>query len=101
MRKPRAITNCVASHYTGPSERIVEFSFPGTDGPAGGRLRLSYVNGEPRVELYRVEGCKVVAPDTDMATRLRDIERTLADHPDASKGNTKVHYALMRAKVAP
>lgn len=64
-RKPRAITKCVANAYTGPTERIVEFSFPGTDGPAGGLMRLAYRNGQPHVELYRVEGCVVNAPVTD------------------------------------
>jgi hypothetical protein len=31
---------------------------------------------------------------------LEDIERDLASHPDANTGNTKVHYALMRARGA-
>lgn len=98
MGKPRVITRCVANAYTGPRERIVEFSFPGTEGPAGGLMRLSYRNLLPHVELYRVEGCTVVASDTELLRRLADIEHALADHPDAKKGNSKVHYALMRAK---
>lgn len=35
-----------------------------------------------------------------MHTALRAIAETLADHPDASKGNTKVHYALHTARMA-
>jgi hypothetical protein len=31
---------------------------------------------------------------------LRDIERTLEGHADILRGNSKVHYALMRARGA-
>lgn len=68
QRKPRVIPNCVANHYTHGAERIVEFSFPGTSGPAGGLLRLSYINGTPCVELYRVDGCIVRATPTETPT---------------------------------
>lgn len=58
--KPRVIINCVANHYAGPGERIVEFSFPGTPGPAGGLIALRYrEGGRPAMDLYRVEGVEV------------------------------------------
>ena len=31
---------------------------------------------------------------------LQQIETTLRDHPDADRGNSRVHYALMQAKNA-
>lgn len=31
---------------------------------------------------------------------LREIEAVLAQHPDADKGNTKVHYCLCRVRGA-
>ena len=51
MSKPRVITNCVANHYAGPTERIIEYSFP--DG-SGGLISLFVdSDGNPRVDLYR------------------------------------------------
>lgn len=32
QRKPKVIVNCVANHYTGPNERIIEFTFPSGEG---------------------------------------------------------------------
>lgn len=55
QKKPKVIVNCVASHYTLPNERIIEYSFGG-DGRGnsiGGLIKFVWVNGEPRVALYR------------------------------------------------
>ena len=35
----------------------------------------------------------------DMQTALREIARELARHPDAQRGNSTVHFALMRARA--
>lgn len=100
LRKPRVLTQCVANQYAAPHERIVEFSFPSTDGPAGGLI--SFTDREelpPLVQVYRVDGCKVTAPGLiDAMLALQDIERVLAPHPEADNGSMRVHHALMRAR---
>ena len=55
QKKPRVITNCVANHYTGPDQRIIEYSFgpDGKGGAIGGLIELAWINGTPRVTLYR------------------------------------------------
>jgi hypothetical protein len=103
--KPRILTKCVAGSYAGRDERIAEFSFPGTEGPAGGLLSLGYWNdGRPLVTLYRVEGCDVIAGETvhtkEVRELLQDAERELASHPHAQMGSTKVHFALERVRSA-
>jgi hypothetical protein len=37
---------------------------------------------------------------TGLRAALTEIQTTLADHPDAQRGNSKIHFALMRAKGA-
>jgi hypothetical protein len=53
-KKPRVITNCVASHYAMKNETIIEYSFggDGKGGAIGGLIQFVWVNGEPRVTLY-------------------------------------------------
>jgi len=55
MRKPRVLTKCVANHYATDGQRIIEFSFPGTDKLLGGLISFSYSNDGPIVSLYRVD----------------------------------------------
>lgn len=65
MKRPKVITKCVADHYVQRKsiERIVEISFPNTDGPAGGLISLRYrPDGPPIVELYRFDGCEIRVP---------------------------------------
>jgi hypothetical protein len=70
MPKPRVITACPANRYTSRDERIIEFSFPGTDaggliafrGPLANRLGDPI---RPTVEVYRTDGAvRVIAPET-------------------------------------
>lgn len=49
--KPRVITKCVASHYAGPNERIIEFS----SRYGGGLISLMETVGGLRVDLYRLD----------------------------------------------
>lgn len=75
MIRPRMITKCVADHYVSDKskERIVEFSFPGTDGPAGGLISMRYREGGlPIIELYKVEGCEVRVPPEVIADLVTD-----------------------------
>lgn len=59
--KPRMILSCVASRYASKRERIVEFSFPDTNGPLGGLIRLwTDQHGTPHVDLYRVDDRVIV-----------------------------------------
>lgn len=54
-KKPKVTTNCVASHYELPGEKIIEYSF-GSDGRGnviGGLIQFVVINDEPRVTLYR------------------------------------------------
>lgn len=63
MKRPRLISPCVADRNVRDKsrERIAEFSFPGTDGPAGGLISFYLPpNGRPRVTLYCVDGCEVI-----------------------------------------
>lgn len=63
--KPRVLTRCVANAYTAKNERIIEFSFPGTedgkgDGPKGGLIQFRLNDNQPVVHLYRIDrGVKV------------------------------------------
>jgi hypothetical protein len=55
----RILLNCVANHYAGDRERIVEFSSP--DG--GGLISFWRNNGRLRVDIYRCDDTvDVVAP---------------------------------------
>lgn len=57
-QKPRVLTRCVANTYTGPNDRIVEFSFANG---LGGLMRFHYTEGQAdqpakcSVHLYRVD----------------------------------------------
>ncbi len=65
--KPRVITKCVASRYAGRNERIVEFSFPDTDGPLGGLIRLyADDSGQCYLQLYRVDAAIRVSVQTEI-----------------------------------
>lgn len=69
MKKPKVILKCVANHYTGPEERIVEYSF-GSDGKGGayGGLILfrETSKGEFVVTLYNHSPqVKIVVGKTD------------------------------------
>ena len=54
MKKAKLTTKCVANQYAGPSERIIEFSFP--DG-SGGLISFLPANGarKNRVDVYRID----------------------------------------------
>lgn len=77
MKRPKIIAPCVADRYVHDKrrERIAEFSFPGTDGPAGGLISLRQRDdGPPIVELYRVEGCEVrTEREQQLAEALRHL----------------------------
>jgi hypothetical protein len=65
--KPTITTNCPANTAATPSQRVAEFSFPGTPGPAGGLISLSYLeDGTPVVRLSRIEGCKIFIGQTEL-----------------------------------
>jgi hypothetical protein len=50
MRKPKVTINCVASHYAGPDERIIEFSSKG----GGGLIAFRVADdGRLLVDVYR------------------------------------------------
>ena len=62
MPKPRVLTKCVANCHTSPNERIIEYSFPGSQARGGYRMgglicfRLyRKANGRvfPLIQLYR------------------------------------------------
>ena len=54
MSKPRVLTNCVANRYTGPDERVVEFS--DRDLNLGGLISLRRRDdGKLIVQLYRLD----------------------------------------------
>ena len=61
-RKPRVLTKCVANHFAAADERVIEFSFPGSDGYPGGLISFSTLaDGTPTVQLYRVSpGVRVI-----------------------------------------
>ena len=42
----------------------------------------------------------LIAAAPEMADALRDIAATLEQHPAASRGNSKVHFALYAARAA-
>ncbi len=60
--KPSVITRCVANSYSGPDERIIEFSDRKLG--LGGLISFRRTHdGKLRVEVYRVDdGVEVVAP---------------------------------------
>lgn len=63
MSKPRVITRCIANVNTGPNERIIEFSFPGTKGDMylqGGLISFRVVDGVGYVEIYNCDRDLVV-----------------------------------------
>lgn len=67
MKKPKVNTKCVASHYSGANERIVEFSHAGNGG------LISFVareDGSLIVQIYRMDsGIEIsVCYDTGKAT---------------------------------
>lgn len=41
----------------------------------------------------------LMAAAPDMLKELEAIAESLASHPDAARGDSKVHYALMRARA--
>lgn len=59
MRKPTVITNCVANAYTGPNERIIEFSdreSSGPNSPIGGLISFRRTDdGRLLVRVYRCD----------------------------------------------
>lgn len=61
MKKPSVTLKCPANQYTGPNERIVEFSF---GNGMGGLISLRELdNGKCRVEVYQTdEGVQVIKP---------------------------------------
>ena len=55
-RKPKVITNCVADHYSGRNEKIIEYTFggDGSGGSIGGLISFIVLDdGTPMVQLYR------------------------------------------------
>lgn len=65
MPKPRVITRCVASHYTGPEERIIEFSSGDSRLDAGGLISFRRVDGKLIVQLYRLDSAVEVTTNYD------------------------------------
>src|SRR5512137_41385 len=93
--KPQVIVNCVASHYAGPSETIIEYTFP--DGTGGLISFLTLEDGAPSVSLYRHDPTvKIMTPAAtpdpvtqaapQMLAALVDLEAAafsiIAKHPE-------------------
>lgn len=66
--KPRVLTKCVANSYTGPTERIVEFSSD-THAGAGGLIRLANTDEGLLVQVYRVTKTRVMVSHDDKRER--------------------------------
>lgn len=86
MRKPRVLTKCVANSYTGPTERIIEFSSGKRDGTGGLISFRNIPSGELLVQVYRVSGNVVASlpttPHRQIGTvtaedRIRELEIAL------------------------
>lgn len=64
MQRPRVLTKCVADHYHGPVERIIEFDSkpPCAGAIVGGLISFRYANnGTLRIDIYRCDpGVEVV-----------------------------------------
>lgn len=57
-KRIRVLTQCVANAYTGPDERIVEFSSPN----GGGLISFRMQDDKLRVQIYRVDRSVEVLP---------------------------------------
>lgn len=64
MSKPRVTKRCPANTQTGPNERIIEFSFPGTEASGGytqgGLIAFRVIDGVGYVEVYACDNEVVV-----------------------------------------
>lgn len=92
MPKPKALTRCVANSYTGPDDRVIEFSNGSrfADMHRGGLISLRNLpSGVLRVEVYQCseEGVEVVAPRADVLRQAaKDMEGgSLADQLQTAK----------------
>lgn len=59
-----------------------------------------YAKGEFSQEAFDCleANATLLASSWQMLDKLRSIEAQLAEHPDAKKGNSKVHFALWEAR---
>lgn len=56
--KPKVTLKCPANVHTGPNERIVEFTFPGTNGDVyqqGGLISFRTYNGVGYIDIYNCD----------------------------------------------
>ena len=51
MPKPKVKVKCVAGHYAGPNERIIEFSSKS----GGGLIAFLETDGHLRVDVYQID----------------------------------------------
>lgn len=60
-QRPRVTLKPVASYYTSPSKRIIEFSAAGREG--GGLIAIRWVDAHLYVKVYRIDtNVTVIAP---------------------------------------
>ena len=59
--------------------------------------QVRYVDDDTDANTQGYANARVLQLAPEMAQALRLIYNVLADHPEASTGNSKVHYALMAA----
>ena len=63
--KPKVVTNCIANHYTGSNERIVEFSHAN----GGGLISIfAHDDGTLTVDIYRTDPGVIVRLGKDVRT---------------------------------
>ena len=60
---------------------------------------LAYIGMPDGTELVDPE-CEAVQALPNLINALKDINTLLSNHPDADRGNSKVHYALHQARSA-
>jgi len=58
-----------------------------------------YVDDDTDAMTQSYANTRVLQLAPEMAQALRLIHEVLTDHPEASTGNSKVHYALMAAQA--
>ena len=70
MPKPKVALKCPANMHTLPDERIIEFTFPGTQGDLyqqGGLISFRVINGVGYVDVY---ACDLDVVVNGMSDRL-------------------------------
>ena len=63
MPKPRIKQKCPADIFSGPNEKVIEFTFPGTEGDVyeqGGLIAFQIIDGVGYVDVYQCDSQVVV-----------------------------------------